>query len=148
MMSTASTVIEFWMPDTVRLAQWPVITTVLETPMTRTMLALQVIIRFSLIPEILSLPPGGGVGDVDGLDVWVPLVDGAGLVGVTDGEVNGREMVGGDVMIDRTPESWCATKAAMPPARATTPMAMTVPRIHHMRLPEGGFGGGPGNGPP
>ena len=30
MVSTASTVIEFWTPDTVRLAQWPVITTVLE----------------------------------------------------------------------------------------------------------------------
>jgi hypothetical protein len=36
----------------------------------------------------------------------------------------------------------------MPPARAITPMTMTVPRIHHMWLPDGGFGGGPENGPP
>ena len=147
MVSTASTVIEFWTPDTVSLAQWSVITTVLETPLTLTMLSLHAIVRFSLIPEMLSWPPGGGVGDVDGADARVLLVDGAGLVGVLPGEVNGTEMVGGDVMIDRTPESWCAAKAAMP-ARAIIPMTMMVPRIHHMRLPDGGFGGGPENGPP
>ena len=146
MVSTASTVIEFWTPDTVSLAQWSVITTVLETPLTLTMLSLHAIVRFSLIPEMLSWPPGGGVGDVDGADARVLLVDGAGLVGVFPGEVNGTEMVGGDVMIDRTPESWCAAKAAMP-ARAIIPMTMMVPRIHHMRLPDGGFGGGPENGP-
>jgi hypothetical protein len=69
MVSTASTVIEFWTPDTVRVAQWPVIRTVLETPLTLTMLSSQVIARFSLIPETLSLAPGARVGDVDGLDV-------------------------------------------------------------------------------
>ena len=148
MVSTVSTVIEFWTPDTVRLAQWPVITTVLETPLTLTTLSLHAIVRFPLIPEMLSWPPGGGVGDVDGADARVLLVDGAGLAGVFPGEVNGPEMVGGDVMIDRTPESWCAAKAAMPPARAITPMTMMVPRIHHMRLPDGGFGGGPENGLP
>jgi len=125
-----------------------VITTVLETPLTLTMLSLQAIVRFSLIPEMFSCPPGGGVGDVDGPDVRVLLVDGAGLLGLFAGGVNGTEMVGGDVMVDRTPESWCAAKAAMPPARAITPMTMTVPMIHHIRLPEGGFGGGPENGPP
>ena len=51
-------------------------------------------------------------------------------------------------MIDRTRETWCAAKAAMPPARVKKPMTMTVPTIHHMRLPEGGFGAGPVNGPP
>ena len=30
----------------------------------------------------------------------------------------------------------------MPPARASTPMTMIVPRIHHIRLPDGGFGAG------
>ena len=35
MVSTASTAIEFWTPDTVRLAQWPVITTLLEIPRSR-----------------------------------------------------------------------------------------------------------------
>jgi len=144
MASTTSTVIAFWTPDTVRLEQWPVITTVLETPLTLTMLSLHAIVRFSLIPEMLSWPPGGGVGDVDGADARVLLVDGAGPVG----EGNGMEMVGGDVMIDRTPESWCAVKAAMPPARAIAPMTMMVPTIHHMRLPDGGFGGGAENGPP
>ncbi len=66
MVSTASTVTEFLTPDTVRLAQWPVITTVLKTPLTLTMLSLQAIVRFSLIPKTLRLPPGGGMGDVDG----------------------------------------------------------------------------------
>jgi len=44
MVSTASTVMEFCTPDTVRLAQWPVITTVLETPLTLTMLSLHAIV--------------------------------------------------------------------------------------------------------
>ena len=128
-------------------AQCPVITTVLETPLTLTMLSLQAIVRFSLMPETLSLPPGGGTGDVDGVDVRVLLADGLGLLGLAGG-LNPREGVGGDSMIDRTPESWCAAKAAMPPASASMPMTMTVPKIHHMRLPEGRCGGGPGNGPP
>jgi hypothetical protein len=41
-----------------------VITTVLKTPLTLTMLSLQAIVRFSLIPETPSSSPGGGVGDV------------------------------------------------------------------------------------
>jgi len=146
--STASTVIEFWTPDTLILAQWPVITTVLETPLTLTTLSLQAIVRFSLIPEILSLPPGGGAGDVDGVGVLVRVVDGAGPLGVPAGGPNVPEMVGGELMIDLTPESWCAAKAAMPPARARKPMTMTVPTIHHVRLAEARFGGGPANGPP
>lgn len=44
MVSTASTVMEFCTPDTVRLTQWPVITTVLETPLTLTMLSLHAIV--------------------------------------------------------------------------------------------------------
>ena len=139
MLSTASTVTAFRTPDTVRLVQWPVITTVLETPLTLTMLSLQAIVRFSLMPETLSLPPGGGVGDVDGVDA---------LVRVLEGGPNVPEMLGGELMIDRTPESWCAAKAAMPPARTINPMTMTVPKIHHVRLPEGDFGGGPENVPP
>src|SRR4051794_9991721 len=101
MVSTASTVIEFWTPETVRLAQWPVITTVLEIPLTLTMLSLQATVRFSLIPEMLSWPPAGAVAEVEGADVRVLLVDGGGEVGLLAGEVNGMEMVGGDVMIDR-----------------------------------------------
>ena len=68
MVSTASTAIEFWTPDTVRLAQWPVITTLLEIPLTVTTLALQAIVRVSLIPETLILAPAGGRG-VAGADV-------------------------------------------------------------------------------
>ena len=148
MLSTESTVMAFWTPDTVRLVQWPVITTVLETPLTLTMLSLQAIVRFSLMPETLSLPPGGGVGDVDGVDALVRVVDGPGLPLVLEGGPNVPEMLGGELMIDRTPESWCAANAAMPPARAINPMTMTVPKIHHVRLPEGDFCGGPENVPP
>ena len=72
MLSTASTVTAFWTPETLRLVQWPVITTVLETPLTLTLtlLPLQAIVRFSLMPEMLRFPPAGAVGaegsDVDG----------------------------------------------------------------------------------
>ena len=48
-----------------------------------------------------------------------------------------------DEMIDRTPESWWAAKAAMPPASASAPMTTVVPRIHHSRLPPEGFGEAP-----
>ena len=64
------------------------------------------------------------------------------------GGLNVVEMVGGEAMIDFTPEIWCAAKAAMPPARASTPMTTTVPRIHQTRLPEGRCWGDPGSGPP
>ncbi len=139
MVSAASTVMEFCTPDTVRLAQWPVTTTVLETPLTLTMLLLQAMVRLALMPETLSGPPGGGVG---------APADGGRAPGVFEGGLMGREAVGGDEIIDRTPESWCAAKAAMPPARAIAPTTMTVPTIHHTRLPPAGLGGGPRNGPP
>lgn len=83
MLSTASTVISFCTPETVRLAQWPLITTVLDTPLTLTTLSLHAIVRFSPIPETLTRSPGAGVGDVDGLGVLVRVVDGA----VPPGEV-------------------------------------------------------------
>ena len=35
----------------------------------------------------------------------------------------------------------------MPPTRASTPITSTAPKIHHTRLPEGGRGDSPGNGP-
>jgi hypothetical protein len=109
------------------------------------------------MPETLMLPPGGGAGDVDGdmdgdvdgdadgLVVLVLLGDGPGTIGV---ELMPPGVVGGDSMIDRTPENWCAATAAMPPASASMPTTMTVPRIHHVRLPDGRCGGAPGNVPP
>ncbi len=70
MLSTASIVTVFCTPDTDMLAQWPVITTVLETPLMLTVLLLQAIVWFSLIPETLMFSPAGAVGtkeaDVDG----------------------------------------------------------------------------------
>jgi hypothetical protein len=57
-------------------------------------------------------------------------------------------MVGAELMIDRTPDSWCAAKAAMPPARARNPTTITVPTIHHVRLPDDDLGAGPDSGPP
>ena len=66
MVSAASTVTEFCMPDTVRLAQWPVITIVLEIPLTVTTLSLQAIVLFSLMPETGELPARRRSGDVDG----------------------------------------------------------------------------------
>jgi hypothetical protein len=113
---------------------------------------LQAIVRFSLTPETLTLPPGGGASDVDGdgLGVLLRVVDGArlGLLEVPEGGPNVAETVGVELIIDFTPESWWAAKAAMPPARASIPTTMNVPRIHQARLPDGGFGGGPASGPP
>ena len=66
MLSTASTVTLFWTPDTDRLAQWPVITTVLETPLMLTVLLLQATVWFSLMPEMLTFSPAGAVGTAEG----------------------------------------------------------------------------------
>ena len=46
MVSAVSTVTMFWEPTTVRLAQWPVSTTVFVIPLTVTTLSLQAIVRF------------------------------------------------------------------------------------------------------
>lgn len=58
----ASTVTLFCTPDTVRLAQWPVITTLLEMPLTLIELWLQAIVRLLLMPAMLRLAPVGVVG--------------------------------------------------------------------------------------
>ncbi len=146
MRSTASTVTVFCTPDTDRLVQCPVITTVLDTPLTLTGLSSQASVRFSLIPATLSSVPGGAAGDVG----VRRDVEGAGVVEMPGGGPNVLEMVGGELMIDFTPESWCAAKAAMPPARASTPTAMRVPTTHHTRLRRalpGRAGDGPAVGP-
>jgi len=125
-----------------------VITTVLESPLMVTTLSLQAIVRFSPMPEMLRLPPGGGVGDVDvdgadavGVGVLLRVVDGTVLRGLVVDGPDVAEMLG--AVVDETLESRCTTNAAMPPARARKPRTMTVPRIHQMRLFDGGFGGGP-----
>ena len=49
------------MPDTVTFVQWPLIVTVLETPLMLTRLSLHAIVLFSPTPATLSCPPGGAV---------------------------------------------------------------------------------------
>ena len=134
MLSAASTVTEFCTPDTERLAQWPVITTVLETPLTLTALSLQAIVRFSLMPEMVRSVPAGGVGtaadDVDGAapGVWVTPPDGLGLLG---------KMLGvGHRVAKPLRETWCAVKSKIPAGRAIMPMTKTAATIHHVRLRE------------
>lgn len=102
------------------------------------MLSLQAMVRSSLMPETLSLPPAGGIDDADGPG---PLDEPGGVPNV-------GETVGGELMIERTPGSWCAANAAMPAARPSTAMAMTAPRIYHVRLPGERCWGGPETGPP
>lgn len=147
MVSTESTVTEFLTPDTVRLAQWPVITRVLETPLTLTMLSLQAIVLFSLMPEMLMLPAGGGA-EGPALGVGVRLAEGAGLLGLFLGELGLREMPGvGDRMTMPPRESRCALNAAMPPTTASMNTTKNAPKIHHRRMPERGLGV-PGKGSP
>jgi hypothetical protein len=129
-----------------------VIVTVLEIPLTVTMLSLQATVLFSPMPEIVRLLPGGGAGDVDGAvdvdgaGVLVRVVDGAGLREVILGGLVVAEMA--ELIVDRASEILCATKKAMPPARTRNITTMSMPTIHHVRLLEGGFGGGPDSGPP
>jgi hypothetical protein len=92
-----------------------VITTVLETPLMLTMLSLQATVRFSPMPEILRLPPGAGVGDVDGADVdgadadgaevLVRVVDGTVLRGLLVGGPKVPEVLGAEPVVDWPPES-------------------------------------------
>ncbi len=85
--SAASTVIWFWIPDTVTLAQWPVITMLLVIPLTSTVPPLHVMARVSLMPETVMLSPAGAVApEVDGI-----VKDG---VGLTEGEPGMGNMVG------------------------------------------------------
>ena len=154
MVSTASTVTEFCMPDTVSLVQWPLIVIVLDTPLTVTLLPLQVTILFSLMPAMLILLPGAGAADVDGpaVGVLLLLVDGVGLRGALRGELN-TEVFGveGSTMTLLL-EIRCATYAAMPPTTASMPTTKTAARIQNTRLPEDRRGpperGAPGKGAP
>lgn len=153
MVSAESTVITFFIPDTVRLAQWPVITIVLLIPLTVTALSLHAIVLFSSIPETSSGAPGAAVAEVGGLALLVPgvLVDDLGLRVVVRGAVLSGAVVGvvsSEEMIDRTPEIWCAANAAMIPAMASTVITMMVPTIHHTRLIDDGLCTGPAYGAP
>lgn len=138
MLSTASTVTLFWTPETERLAQWPVITTVLETPLTSTTLALHVTVWLSLMPETWRFSPAGGV---DGLAPGVCVIppDGVGLF---------VEMLGvGNRVAKPLRETWCAVKSKIAAGRAIMPITKTAAKIHHVRLRESIPGDGP-NEPP
>jgi hypothetical protein len=116
---------------------------VLEIPLTVTTLSLHATVLFSSMPEMSRGAPAAGAGDVVGLALRVDgaLVDVRGLRVVVRGVVVAEALlVGVELMIDRTPESWCDAYAAMPPANTSTPTTMSVPTIHHMRLPPPGFG--------
>jgi hypothetical protein len=145
MLSAAWTVTLFWTPETLRLAQWPVITTVLETPLTFTELSLQTIVRFSLMPATLRLPPfgavGAGVSDVEGAArVFVMAPDG---VGVSEG------MIGvGNIVVMPLRETWCAVKRKIAAGKAIMPMTKTPRMIHSVRLLREYWAEGPGNMPP
>ncbi len=127
MESTASTVIEFWTPDTLRLAQWPVMTTLLEMPLMFTALSLHAIVRFSLIPEMVKLAPGGAVGaalvGVDGEEAGACVVPAA-----------GTELLGVGNRVTKPPcvARWMP-KTASPNGIATVPMMKKAAKIHHTR---------------
>ena len=75
--SAASTVIWFWIPDTLTLVQWPVTTTLLVIPLTLTLPPLQAMVRTSLMPDTVMFSPAGAVDtDVVGIDGAVAFVGG------------------------------------------------------------------------
>jgi hypothetical protein len=145
--SDASTVIWFWIPDTITLAQWPVITTLLVIPLTLTLPPLQAMVRASLMPETVMFSPAGAVDtDVDGIDGAVAFVGGMAVeaVGLAG------EMVGaGNSVVMPLRETWCAVKRKIAAGRAIMPMTKTPAMIHTVRLlREYWAGDGLGNKPP
>jgi hypothetical protein len=148
MVSAVSTVTTFWTPDTCRLVQWPLITTLLEMPLTLTALALHVTVWVALMPEMVRLSPAGaggsGVGDDDGPAAGVCVIP-PGEVGLFEGMIGVGNIVGKPLR-----ETWCAVKRKIAAGRAIMPMTKTAAKIHHVRLlreliPDDD---GPGNDPP
>ena len=143
MVSAASTVIWFWIPDTLTLAQWPVITTLLVIPLTLTLPPLQAIVRASLMPETVMFSPAGAVDtDVVGIGGAVAFVGGM-AVGLA------VEMLGmGEKVVMPLRETWCAVKRKIAAGRAIMPMTKTPMMIHNVRLLREYCGDGFGNKPP
>src|ERR1700742_3900718 len=105
MVSDASTVIWFWIPDTVTLTQWPVITTLLVIPLTLTLPPLHAMVRASLMPETVMFSPAGAVDtDVGGVGARL-------AVGAAEGVGPAGEKLGmGEKVVMPLRETWCAVK--------------------------------------
>src|SRR5947209_17086611 len=101
MLSVASTMTLLRTPEMLRLAQWPVSTTWLPTPLTLTCLSLHTTVRVSLIPATLRLFPAdvvvGAPAEVCGI---VP--EG---VGLSSGKLGNGNMEGSPLR-----ETCCALK--------------------------------------
>ncbi len=144
MVSTASTVTEFFMPDTVRLVQWPVIMIVLETPADGDDVVVAAIVLFSLMPEMLMLLLGGAVAVPEGpvVAVGVRLADGVGLLGIRLLELGVREVVEvlgvGEIVGELPWEARFAMRNATPPPTASSKMTAIATTIQITRGPEGG----------
>ena len=146
MVSAASTAIWFWIPDTLRLAQWPVITTLLVIPLTLTLPPLQAMVRASLMPETVMFSPAGAVDtDVVGIDGGVAF--GGGMVAVPVGLAVGMLGMGEKVVIPLR-ETWCAVKRKIAAGRAIMPITKTPAMIHNVRLLREYWADGLGNKPP
>jgi hypothetical protein len=123
MLSAASTVTLLRTPEMVRLAQWPVITTWLATPLTLTLLSLHTTVRISLIPATLRLPPVGAiVTDVADVDGTVP-----GGVGLGEEKLGKGNMVGSTLR-----ETWCALKKKIASGRQIMPITKTASIIQRI----------------
>jgi hypothetical protein len=129
MLSVASTDTLLRTPEMVRLAQWPVITTSLATPLMLRLLSRHATVRISLIPATLRLPPTGAVvTDVDGAvpDVCGIVPDGAGL---------GEEKLGKGNMVGRPlRDTWCALKKKIARGRQIIPITKTASIIQRIWL--------------
>jgi hypothetical protein len=146
MVSAASTVIWFWIPETLRLAQWPVITTLLVIPLTLTLHPLQAMVRASLMPETVMFSPAGALDtDVDGIDGVVAFV--GGMVAEAVGPAVGILGMGEKVVMP-VRETWCAVKRKIAAGRAIMPITKTPRMIHSLRLLREYWADGLGNKPP
>jgi hypothetical protein len=147
-MSAVSTVIWFWIPDTLTFAQCPVITTVLVIPLMLTLLLfpLQAMVRDALMPLTVMVSPAGAVvTGVDGIAGAIAVV--GGMVAEAVGLAGEKVAVGKSVVMPLR-ETWCAVKRKIARGRTNMPTTKTPTMIHNARLREAIPCDGFGNKPP
>jgi len=129
--SAVSTVIWFWMPDTVTLTQRPVIVTLLVIPLMLTLPPLQAMVRTSLMPDTVMFPPTGAVVAELGGDGGATAVE-PGTVPDGDGLI--EEMPGvGRRVVSPPRVTWWALKTKIAIGRAIMPMTNSASRIQRPR---------------
>lgn len=148
MVSAVSTVTTLLSPDTVTDAQWPVIATVLEMPLTVMALSLQAMVLFSLMPETMTDASAGAVAEDGGpvLGAFVLPLGAAGPCVLPPVAVVADARWEDGLAVTSSWESCRAAYAAIPPTNTSTARIPTAARIQNQRKPDDDLGVPPGYG--